>query len=99
MEAGGVERLKEPMCPQPDVFELFLSYHAMCSDNRTSIQTHILLPPLNKLRTIVDRLRPMADVLTVSANNNGGLRLSINTDPVQVDTDWTNCTHPKMSTY
>jgi len=58
---------------------------------------HILLPPLQKLRTIVERLRPMSDILAIRASNNGRLQLSINTDSVTVDTQWTNCTNPKMA--
>ncbi|KAF7299031.1 Checkpoint protein [Mycena indigotica] len=52
---------------------------------------HIILPPLQKLRTIVERLRPMSDFLAVRANNNGRLHLSIQTDGVAVDTEWKNC--------
>ncbi|TFK32501.1 checkpoint protein Hus1/Mec3 [Crucibulum laeve] len=58
---------------------------------------HILLPPLQKLRTIVDRLRPMSDILAIRANNNGRLQLSINTEGVKVDTEWTGCTNPKSA--
>ncbi|KAL0945319.1 hypothetical protein HGRIS_000821 [Hohenbuehelia grisea] len=60
---------------------------------------HILLPPLQKLRTIVDRMRPMSDILAVRANNSGRLTLSINTDSVKIDTEWRNCTNPKMSSF
>ncbi|KAJ7250888.1 checkpoint protein Hus1/Mec3 [Mycena haematopus] len=52
---------------------------------------HIILPPLQKLRPIVERLRPMSDFLAVRANNNGRLQLSIRTDTVNVDTEWKNC--------
>ncbi|KAJ7044100.1 checkpoint protein Hus1/Mec3 [Mycena alexandri] len=52
---------------------------------------HIILPPLQKLRPIVERLRPMSDFLGVRANNNGRLQLSIRTDTVNVDTEWKNC--------
>ncbi|KAJ7069805.1 checkpoint protein Hus1/Mec3 [Mycena amicta] len=52
---------------------------------------HIILPPLQKLRPIVERLRPMSDFLAVRANNNGRLHLSIQTDSVAVDTEWKNC--------
>ncbi|KAJ6543578.1 checkpoint protein Hus1/Mec3 [Mycena vulgaris] len=52
---------------------------------------HIILPPLQKLRPIVERLRPMSDFLAVRANNNGRLQLSIRTDGVAVDTEWKNC--------
>ncbi|KAF8625636.1 hypothetical protein AX17_006791, partial [Amanita inopinata Kibby_2008] len=52
---------------------------------------HILLSPLNKLRTIVERLRPMANVLAIRANNNKRLQLLIHTESVKTDTDWNNC--------
>ncbi|KAJ7471073.1 checkpoint protein Hus1/Mec3 [Mycena latifolia] len=52
---------------------------------------HIILPPLQKLRPIVERLRPMSDFLAVRANNSGKLQLSISTDSVTVDTEWKNC--------
>ncbi|KAJ6512257.1 checkpoint protein Hus1/Mec3 [Mycena polygramma] len=52
---------------------------------------HIILPPLQKLRPIVERLRPMSDFLAVRANNKGRLQLSIRTDTVTVDTEWKNC--------
>ncbi|KAK2462481.1 hypothetical protein APHAL10511_005451 [Amanita phalloides] len=57
---------------------------------------HVLLPPLNKLRTIVERLKPMANVLALRANNNKRLQLSIFTESVKVDTDWNNCVNPKV---
>ncbi|KAJ7651305.1 checkpoint protein Hus1/Mec3 [Roridomyces roridus] len=52
---------------------------------------HIILPPLQKIRPIVERLRPMSDFLAVRANNNGRLQLAIRTDSVSVDTEWRNC--------
>ncbi|KAF8992380.1 checkpoint protein Hus1/Mec3 [Cyathus striatus] len=56
---------------------------------------HILLPPLQKLRTIVDRLRSMSDVLAIRANNTGKLQVAIDTESVKVETEWKNCTNPK----
>ncbi|ESK85808.1 checkpoint clamp complex protein hus1 [Moniliophthora roreri MCA 2997] len=76
MKPVDVDRLSEPMCPEPD--------------------THILLPPLQKLRAIVDKLKPMSDILSVKANNNGVFQLSINTESVKVETEWQNLTNPKM---
>ncbi|TEB31539.1 cell cycle checkpoint [Coprinellus micaceus] len=55
---------------------------------------HILLPPLHKLRTIVERLRPMSNILAIRANSNGHLQLGINTEGVKLETDWRNCTNP-----
>ncbi|KAG6917856.1 hypothetical protein DXG01_000761 [Tephrocybe rancida] len=56
---------------------------------------HVLLPPLQKLRTVVDRMKLMSDILAVRANNNGCLQLSINTETVKVDTEWKGCTNPQ----
>ncbi|KAG6901958.1 hypothetical protein C0995_006187 [Termitomyces sp. Mi166 len=56
---------------------------------------HILLPPLQKLRTVVDRMKIMSDILAVRTNNNGVLQLSINTETVKVDTEWKGCTNPQ----
>ncbi|KAL0571124.1 Checkpoint protein hus1 [Marasmius crinis-equi] len=76
LKAMDVEKLREPMCPEPD--------------------THILLPPLHKLRTIADKLKPMSEILSIRANNNGCFQLAINTESVKVETEWRNLTNPKM---
>ncbi|KAF9477730.1 cell cycle checkpoint [Pholiota conissans] len=55
---------------------------------------HILLPPLALLRTIVDRLRPMSDLLAFQANNNKRLLLAIRNDSVSVETEWNDCQNP-----
>ena len=39
----------------------------------------------------------MSEVLAVRANSNGRLQISISTENVKLDTDWTNCTNPQMS--
>ncbi|KAH8118180.1 cell cycle checkpoint [Phellopilus nigrolimitatus] len=59
---------------------------------------HILLPPLQKLRTVAEHLRTMADVLGVHASRRGALRLSVAADAVRVETQWTRCTIPNMAT-
>ena len=41
-------------------------------------------------------MRPMSEMLAVRASNNGILQFSIRTDSVTVDTQWTDCTNPKM---
>ncbi|KAK7043886.1 Checkpoint protein hus1 [Paramarasmius palmivorus] len=79
MKPADVDKLSEPMCPEPD--------------------THILLPPLQKLRTIIDKLKPMSEILSVRASNSGCFQLSINTESVKVETEWQNLTNPKMGTY
>jgi len=75
MRPADVAKLKEPLCPEPDL--------------------HILLPPLQKLRTIVERLRSLSDVLAFRANNNNRLLLAINTESVRVETEWKDCPNPK----
>ncbi|KAI0658275.1 cell cycle checkpoint [Cubamyces menziesii] len=73
-----VERLKEPMCPEPDV--------------------HILLPALAKLRTVVERLRPLAnDGVIFRANHNGELQLAVTTDNARVEVGWSGLTNPTMA--
>ncbi|CDO68503.1 hypothetical protein BN946_scf184499.g28 [Trametes cinnabarina] len=73
-----VERLKEPMCPEPDV--------------------HILLPPLGKLRTVVERLRPLAgEGVIFRANLSGELQLAVNTDNARVEVGWSGLANPAMS--
>ncbi|KAF5342544.1 hypothetical protein D9611_001220 [Ephemerocybe angulata] len=58
---------------------------------------HVLLPPLQKLRTIVERLRPMSNILALRANNSGVLQIAVNTEGVKVETEWRGCTNPKTS--
>ncbi|KAG1830591.1 cell cycle checkpoint [Suillus variegatus] len=60
-------------------------------------EVHVLLPPLLKIRTIVERLRPLSDVLALRANNSGILQLSINTDTVKLETQWVKCGNPSMA--
>lgn len=95
MKPADVVKLSEPMCPEPDVCVFSLSQPkksiSLC------IQIHVLLPSLQKIRTIVERLRSMSDVLAIRASQSGCLQLSINTESVKVDTEWKNCTIPQMS--
>ncbi|KAH9838729.1 cell cycle checkpoint [Rhodofomes roseus] len=73
-----VSRIKEPMCPEPEV--------------------HILLPPLAKLRTVVERMRPLAaDVIGIRANLSGCLQLCAQTDNARVDVSWNGLSNPKMA--
>ena len=41
-------------------------------------------------------MRQLADVMSVQANREGDLRLSVDTDEVKVDTQWTKCVIPNM---
>ncbi|KAI0058796.1 cell cycle checkpoint [Artomyces pyxidatus] len=79
MKPGDVERLKEPMCPEPDV--------------------HILLPSLVKVRTIVEHLRALSDVIAFRANGSGKLQISAATESAKMDIGWEGCANPRMGTH
>ena len=55
-----------------------------------------MLPPLSKMRTVVERMRNLSDVMAVRANSSGCLRLSASTEVVKADITWNNCTHPRI---
>ncbi|KAI0674007.1 cell cycle checkpoint [Trametes maxima] len=77
MRHAEVERLKEPMCPEPDV--------------------HILLPPLAKLRTVAERLRPLAEEGVIfRANHVGELQFAVTNDNARVEVGWGGLTNPTM---
>ncbi|KAF8135191.1 cell cycle checkpoint [Boletus edulis] len=76
MRPSEVDKLREPLCPEPDVT--------------------ILFPQLQKMRTIVEKLRPLSDILALRANNSGKLQIAISTDTVQLETQWLGCTNPSM---
>lgn len=94
MKAGDVEKLAEPMCPEPDVRLSRLNDFPSYSYQHT--QTHIILPSLPKLRPIIERLRSLSEILTVRANNSGILQVGFQTEAVKVDTEWKGCVNPKM---
>jgi HUS1 checkpoint protein len=55
-----------------------------------------MLPPLAKMRAIVERMRSLSDVIAVRANSSGRLQLSASTEVVKADITWTNCSHPRI---
>ncbi|KAH9070811.1 cell cycle checkpoint [Lactarius deliciosus] len=57
----------------------------------------IMLPPLTKMRGVVERMRNLSDVIAVRANSSGCLRLSASTEVVKADITWNNCSHPRMT--
>ncbi|PAV16477.1 cell cycle checkpoint [Pyrrhoderma noxium] len=58
---------------------------------------HVLLPPLQKIRTVTERMKSMAELLGIHANRRGVLQLSLESDQVRTKTQWTRCTIPNMS--
>jgi len=59
-------------------------------------EVHIILPPLAKLRVVVDHLARLSSTVAVRANRNETFKLVIEADSVAVETEWTNCAHPTM---
>ncbi|CAE6443759.1 hypothetical protein ACGC1H_002510 [Rhizoctonia solani] len=57
---------------------------------------HIILPPLKELRTIVEHMQKLSDVVAISATPGGELVLAIQTDDVRVSTTWENCQRPTV---
>ncbi|KAG8754344.1 hypothetical protein FRC11_006703 [Ceratobasidium sp. 423] len=57
---------------------------------------HIILPPLKELRTIVEHMQRLSDVVAISATPHGELVLAIQTDDVRVSTTWENCQRPTV---
>jgi len=55
-----------------------------------------MLPPLAKMRTVVERMRNLSDVIAVRANSSGCLQLSASTEVVKADITWNSCTHPRI---
>ncbi|GAA6053127.1 hypothetical protein JCM3770_002866 [Rhodotorula araucariae] len=48
----------------------------------------LYLPPLNLLRTVVERLKTISPYITISANNLGELRVRAESDDAKVETEW-----------
>ena len=85
-----VSGLHEPRCREPDV--------------------HILLPPLAQIKGISDRFTRLASAaggdaaiagkklprLELSANMFGRLRLSLRTDSMQIQSEWSGLTNPEL---
>ncbi|KNC97376.1 uncharacterized protein SPPG_07303 [Spizellomyces punctatus DAOM BR117] len=59
-------------------------------------QVHILLPPLTDVRTIAERMRPLGNHITVSANMAGDFLLKVETDAVRVETTFSGLVNPEL---
>src|SRR3989338_7389604 len=58
---------------------------------------HIVLPPLKQLRTVIERMKQLADHLTIKANMDGMLIVEIDTDFVHVSTTYCNLPHFQLA--
>ncbi|CAE6442573.1 unnamed protein product [Rhizoctonia solani] len=98
MKATEIEQVKEPLCPPPDVRSLMKATEIeqvkepLCPPP----DLHIILPPLKELRTIVEHMQRLSDVVAISATPGGELVLAIQTDDVRVSTAWENCQRPTV---
>lgn len=62
-----------------------------------AIQIHIILPPLAKIRTVVERMAKLSPIIGFSAQAEGNLKVEIATDSVAVETIWQNCPLPQIA--
>ncbi|KAG9008869.1 hypothetical protein FRB94_012838 [Tulasnella sp. JGI-2019a] len=58
---------------------------------------HIILPPLAKVRTVVERMAKLSPIIGFSAQADGNLKVEIATDSVAVETIWQNCPLPQIA--
>jgi len=55
-----------------------------------------MLPGLQNLRSVAERMKTLSNRLFVAANMNGQLRLRIETSAAKVETNYTNLIHPEL---
>ena len=61
---------------------------------------HIMLPlPSETMRGVVERMKNLDSLITVSANLQGIFRLRVNSDLANVETEWRNLKHPEIGGY
>ncbi|GAA5933726.1 uncharacterized protein JCM15063_001395 [Sporobolomyces koalae] len=56
----------------------------------------LLLPPLQLLRTVAERMKSVSSVITLSANNAGTFRMRVEADEAKVETEWPNLKRPNL---
>lgn len=57
-------------------------------------QVNIFLPKLGKMRKVVERMQGFSKNVVLSANWEGEVTLSIETDDIKINTRWKNLRHP-----
>lgn len=58
---------------------------------------HIMLPAASEsLRGVVDRMKNIGSIITVSANLHGVLKLRVESDLAKVETEWRDLKHPEI---
>ncbi|GAA5882902.1 hypothetical protein JCM16303_006636 [Sporobolomyces ruberrimus] len=56
----------------------------------------LLLPPLQILRTVAERMKTVSPIITLSANNAGVFRMRAEADEAKVETEWMNLKRPNL---
>lgn len=59
-------------------------------------EVHIMMPPLKVLRHVIDRMKNVADYLTISANMDGHLQFKVDPDMVTIITEFKGLEHPQI---
>ena len=58
---------------------------------------HIMLPlPSELMRGVVERMKNIDSLITISANLQGVFRLRVESDLANVETEWRNLKHPEI---
>lgn len=78
---------------------VLLNVNQTPNDQLPAWQLHLILPPLKDLRTIVEHMQRLSDVVAISATHRGELVLAIQTDDVRVSTGWEGCLRPTIGTH
>lgn len=94
------ERFAEPLCPEPEVTNIPLSTlpHLGLTEWQSFSQVQVLLPPISKMRTVVDRLQVHSDLMLFQADTSGTLQLSATNDDVSVLVEWHKLQNPPVGT-
>ncbi len=95
LKPAEMDRVKEPMCPEPDVCVLsILRIFHNCSNTR--LQIHILLPPTHEVAHRRGAHATAGGRVGGAASCGVGATVCGRHDDVVVETVWTRCVMPNM---
>ncbi|ORZ13944.1 checkpoint protein Hus1/Mec3 [Absidia repens] len=60
---------------------------------------YIVFPGLQTIKPLVDRMKSLSKYMTIAANMNGQLKLSVDTDAVQVESAFSGLDNPRLEGY
>lgn len=61
------------------------------------LQAHILLPPLEAMKQSLDRMKAISNHIKFMANMQGELKMVAQSDLVEVETEYSDLKHPRLS--